>query len=96
MTELEIKISPTLSNNWYISFEDSFKFGVNVGVIYTPRYMFKYEADNLENSPNFYQRQAESISHEFLHKLLFELENKETSKQLDNISKSANNETYIL
>lgn len=42
------------------------------------------------------QRQAESISHEFLHKLLFELENKETSKQLDNISKSANNETYIL
>jgi predicted Zn-dependent protease len=96
MSELEIKISPFYCGFWFISCEDSFKFGISQGVIYTFRLYSRDECDNLENGPDFYKKVAKSVDHEILHKILLDLEGYETSKKFDNIAKTQDNKEYIL
>lgn len=94
MSEFEIKISPFNCDFFYLSFEDSYRFGVETGIIYTFRLFNKYECDNLENGPNFYNNLAKHIDHECLHKILLDLENEEISKSLDVIAKTKDNKEY--
>ena len=94
--DIEIKISPFLKNCWYLALEDSFKFGVKEGTIYTPRLFNVDECTYFENKPNFYSELALSINHECLHLILLKLEGYNICKQLDNISKNTNNDTYLI
>ena len=90
--EREIKISPILQDSWFIANTDSFRFGIEEGCVYTPRFLSRDECDQIENGANFYKKQCLSVNHEFIHRILMELENIETSKSFDNISKDEQNE----
>ena len=96
MQEIEIKISPILSNSWFLSFEDSYKFGVSEGTIYTPRFFNRDATDIYENSREITKRVSESLVHEVLHKLIAEFEDKETSKKFDNLAKNSDNDKYLI
>ena len=96
MQDIEIKISPITINGFFFSFEDSYRFGVTEGTIYTPRFNNRVIADSYENSGEITKKLSASIVHEVLHKLIYEFEGENISKLFDNIAKNEANEKYLI
>ena len=96
MNDIEIKLSPFPIDSWFISYEDSYRFGTVQGVIYTPKFFNSIECAEYENGPNHIENTILAITHETLHKWLFEEESEQTSKDLDNIDKDKENKHYLI
>jgi hypothetical protein len=96
MQDIEISISPILSNTFYFSFETSYRFGVTEGAIYTPRFFERYLAEEYENNGEITRKLSENLVHEILHKVIYEFEGETISKQFDNIAKNAENNKYLI
>ena len=89
-----LEISPFISSSYFIAYSDSFRYGLTQGHIYTPRFYSKEESDTYEYGP-YFKNLPEDLTHEYLHKLILELEGELTSKAFEKIDKNQNN-TYIL
>jgi hypothetical protein len=96
MLDIEISISPILSNTWFFSFEDSYKFGVSEGTIYTPRFFNRDISDNYENETEITRRITNNLVHEVLHKIIYEFEGENSSKLFDNLAKNTDNDKYLI
>jgi len=96
MQDIEIKLSPFQIDSWFISYEDSYRFGTVQGVIYTPRFFNSVECAEYEKEPKHLEKTVLSITHETLHKWLFEEESEQTSKAFDNIDKDKDNRKYLI
>ena len=94
MENFEIKIKPNLGDYWSIAFDDSYRYGLEKGVIYTPRFFNREQGEDWFN--NFESLIPLDITHETIHKWLLENEGEETSKALDNIDKDKSNLSYLI
>ena len=93
---MEIKISPFFIDSYFISYEDSYRYGIERGTIYTPKFYNSVECAESENGPNYIHKQVLALSHEFIHLLLIELENDDTSKLFDRVDKDPTNTYYLI
>ena len=96
MQDIEIKLSPFPIDSWFISYEDSYRFGTVQGVIYTPRFFNSVECAEYEKEPKHLEKTVLAITHETLHKWLFKEESEQTSKAFDNIDKDKDNRKYLI